>query len=302
MARVRLFSLAKKRNLFIKLIAFILIISLMPLLITSVLIYQNTRTTMQQELQSANANYLKQTVNAMEIVTNQISNSFRQLPLDSVIREFEYFTRGAYYESLSGEYNAEDQPGLYAYLNSKSRLASNIQILKQSNAYIYSVYMVDQGKQIILTSDNLQYKQDTFYDKNWNVFLKTLSEFPTVMDIREARERDGGSKEVIPIIFMLSSSGNYLIVNLDVDVIYNSIVSKLDIKPGNAFFVLSGTGKMMLFDGQNELNATIGTDDQLLKQLESVSTSSYSFPQSFFCCIRFGRVSNIQRTFRPDPP
>ncbi|GGD51855.1 helix-turn-helix domain-containing protein [Paenibacillus nasutitermitis] len=274
MARIRLFSLARKRNLLVKLTAFILIISLTPLLIMSVLIYQNMRMTMQQELQSANLNYLKQTVNAVEIVTNQISESFRRLPLDSNIREFENFTRGSYYESLSGDYKPEDQPGLYAYLNSKYRLVTNIQILKQSNDYIYSVYMVDQGKRMILTSDNIQYNPDNFYDKEWNVSLKTLSEFPTVMDIRESKARDGGSKAVIPVFFTLSIPGNYLIVNLDVDSIYNSIVSKLDIKLGNSFFVMSETGQMMLYDGRNELNVMIGADHNFLELLDTKGESS----------------------------
>lgn len=186
MIRKRFLPKAKQRVMLIRLIAFFLIVSLLPLLVIGTIIDQNMRSTMQQELLSANAKYVQQTVNAMEIMTAQISNHFRQLSLDTVLREFEKFPRGNYYESLTGEYRSEDLPGLYAYLKSKDRMIQVISMLKGSNEFIDSVYLLDRAKQLILTSDKLQYRPDRFYDSGWDKDINALQFYPTVTEPRLA--------------------------------------------------------------------------------------------------------------------
>ncbi|RAV09509.1 hypothetical protein DQG23_39435 [Paenibacillus contaminans] len=271
---MRLSLSPKRRRFYIKLITYTLLLSLLPVIVLSILFYHNATSVMQRELQAANANYLKQTVNALEVVINQVSNSFRQLALDKVIREFEDFPRGTYYETLAGTFMEEDLPGMYTYLDSKKRLSANLGVFKQSNEFIYSVYFYDNSKQLVMTSDGIEYEKEKFYDKGWDQFAESIQAYPSFMDLRSAKQIGGGSREVIPIVYTSPIAGNYMVVNLDAESIYKSFVSKLDNKSDSAFFVLSGTGKLMLYDDSNALNVKIGASD-ILQRLGT------SLPQSF---------------------
>lgn len=275
LVRRRLLDSAKKRLFYYKLITYTLLVSLLPISVISPLFYHNAKETMQQELQLAGTQYLTQTVNAMEIVTKNISNSFRQLSLDQVIREFEAFPRGAYYESLSGTYPEDDLPAMYDYLDRKARLLENLRYLKLSNEFIYSVYFYDMSKGMIITWDLLQYKPDQFFDPGWDRFAESGNGFPAIMEMRSARQPDGSYKEVIPIVYMSLTAGNYLVINLDASSIYNSFISKLDNKADSVLFVLSKSGKLMLYDKQNELNRAIAADDKLKLQLDGARQFTY---------------------------
>lgn len=267
MIHIRLLSLAKKKHYYYKLITYTLIVSLLPLFFISFLFYHNTEETMQREMQKANTNYLMQTVNAMEIVTNQINNSFRQLSLDKVIREFEIFPQGSYLEGLSGSLAEDDQPKIYHYLDTKQRLFAILSVLKQSNQFINSVYFYDDSKQLVITADGMQYQPEQFYDKGWDKFTETFTSFPVFMDLRSATQRDGTVKDVLPFVYMSPIQGNYLVVNMDADSLYTSFVSKLDNKLDSAFVVLSASGNMLLYDASNALNERIGMDPKMKEQL-----------------------------------
>lgn len=266
---------AKKKTFYMKLIMYTLLVSLLPIFILSFLFFRNARETMQTELRAANAKYLDQSVATMEIVTNQISSSFRQLSFDKVIREFESFPGGLYYEGLKGSYADVDLPVLYDYLESKKRLSANLGILRSSNEFIYSVYFYDNNKKAMFTSDGLQYTLELFYDPGWNEFAGTIVSFPTFTELRKSKSRDGSDKDVIPLVYMSPFSGNYLVINLDVDALYDSFISKLTSRSDSAFFVVSKSGKLMLFHESNALNGQIGTDPRLRELLRSEKRFSY---------------------------
>ncbi|WP_135554235.1 helix-turn-helix domain-containing protein [Paenibacillus cymbidii] len=258
-----------KRQFYVKLIVFTLLVSLPPIVATSLLFYYNAKETMQRELQDANNDYLRQTVNAMEIVSRQIGNSFRLLSFDKALREFETFPRGAYYETLDGVYRDEELPGLYSYISTKKRLYAGLDALKEANEYIYSVYLFDSAKQLLIESNGGQYRPEQFYDPGWQSFGDAMRSVPTFAEPRMARLKDGSVKEVIPIVYLSPAVGNYLIVNLDAEALYRSFVNPLSDGRSGAFFILSESGRMMLYDSANPLNATIGADESMLRQLRS---------------------------------
>lgn len=271
----RWLSLAKRRNFYYKLVTYTLLLSLLPIFVMSFVFYQNTNLSMQRELQAANANYLQQTVNAMEIMVRQIYNSFQQFSLDDSMRDFEKFPRGLYYESISGEYGEDDLPVLYQYLSSKSKVFWILENLKKSNSFIHSVYFLDSGKRLILTSEGLQYPEDRFYDEGWLDLPERMRANPMFLDVRNAKERDGGYKQVIPLIYVTTVSGNYLAINLDAEAMYKSFVSRLDTNTDSTFFILSASGKPMLYDPNNALRDKIFASEDLQKRLKNAALQSF---------------------------
>ncbi|MDF2662630.1 MAG: AraC family transcriptional regulator, partial [Paenibacillus sp.] len=247
------------RHFYYKVIVVTLILSLLPMLATSIVYYQNVKSTVQQELRQANGNYLNQTANAMEMMIDQIGNGFRQLTLEgTTMRQFELFPRGAYYEMLTGELKDEDLPALESYLNGKKQALSNLRALKLSNEFIHSVYYFDSVKKLIMTSDSLVYDPERFYDKGWNRFPAGDPALPMILDMRSAKTAEGAALNVIPLVYKTSIQGNVLVINLDADQIYGSFAGKTGSETNRPFFVLSSGGKPMLYDSGNQVNVRIG--------------------------------------------
>ncbi|MBO9607990.1 MAG: helix-turn-helix domain-containing protein [Paenibacillaceae bacterium] len=250
----KLMRASKGRNFLIKLVTHTLLVSVVPLLLLSLLFYQNTRSTMKAELQAANLASLHKSVHAMELVIDQIGNSFMQFITDSTYRDYAQFPRGEYYEQLTGAFNAEDMPGLQKYLSSKAKLSFNIDNLRMSSSFIDSVYMFDRSKNMMLTQNDLQFPADRFYDKDWNVGLTNQNyAYPIIMDVRNAEKLNGTRKLVIPIVFKSSNEDNLVVFNLDAQLVYDNIVKKLDGKTSGSFSVYSKGRKMMLYDRDDKL-------------------------------------------------
>ncbi|WP_440394201.1 helix-turn-helix domain-containing protein [Paenibacillus sp. SAF-054] len=262
---------SKGRNFLIKLVTLTLLVSVVPLLLLSLLFYQNTRSTMKAELQAANQASLSKSVQAMEIVIDQIGNSFMQFISDSTYRDYAQFPRGEYYEQLNGALNEEDMPGLQKYLVSKAKLSFNIDNLRMSSSFIDSVYMYDRSKQIMLTQSDLQYPIDRFYDKDWNLGLPEKSyAYPDIMDVRSAVKSNGSRKLVIPLVFRSSNEDNYIVFNLDAQLVYDNIFKRLDGKQSGSILVYSKEKKLMLYDHTDKL---VNKDDVELQKSELLGRS-----------------------------
>ncbi len=248
-----------KSQFYYKIITFTLLLSLLPIIVAGIVFYQNAKTTMQRELLQANTNYLVQTVNAVELIIKQITRSFSQLAMEGTATErFEQFPRGLYFETLTGELMEEDLPSLQSYLLGKKQVFQNLRTLKLSNEFISSVYYFDNTKQLIMTSDLLQYTPEDFYDKEWNSYPKKDVHFPIIMDIRSSKQKDGQTVTIIPLVYRTSVDGNFLVINLDADTVYGNIANNLESRAENAFFVLSSSGRLMLHDKSNVKNEEIG--------------------------------------------
>ncbi|PYI57473.1 helix-turn-helix domain-containing protein [Paenibacillus flagellatus] len=257
--RLKWFRTVRSRHFYFKVVVVALLLSLLPLTATSVVYYHNVKSTVQQELRRANGIYLSQTANAMEMMIDQIGSSFRQLTLEgTTMRQFEQFPRGSYYETLTGALHDEDLPALEAYLRGKKQALSNMRALKLSNDFIYSVYYFDSVKKLILTSDLLVFEPDRFYDKEWNRFSRTDPALPMILDMRRATTAEGTSLNVIPLVYKTSIDGNVLVINLDADKIYESLVRRSGTVADRPFIVLSSGGTPMLYDPANPMNVRLG--------------------------------------------
>jgi AraC-like DNA-binding protein len=227
---------------------------------------------MKAELQAANLASLSKSVQAMELVIDQIGNSFMQFISDSTYRDYAQFPRGEYYEQLNGALLADDMPGLQKYLTSKAKLSFNIDNLRMSSSFIDSVYMFDRSKNMMLTQSDLQYPIDHFYDKDWDLGLSEKRyAYPIIMDVRNAVKSNGSRKLVIPIVFRSSNEDNYIVFNLDAQLVYNNIFKRLDDKQSGSIFVYSQGRKLMLYDHADTL---VTKADEELQESELLGGSA----------------------------
>lgn len=118
------------RRFYLKLIITILTISIFPILIISVLSYFSSQKAMVNQLYDANIRYLKQTVNAVEIVMSQLDKSCKQLILDNTLKNFINYPESLYYEEIVGEFKDEDLPNLYKYLDYKRLIFEQLKSFK----------------------------------------------------------------------------------------------------------------------------------------------------------------------------
>ncbi|MBO9606758.1 MAG: helix-turn-helix domain-containing protein [Paenibacillaceae bacterium] len=262
----------RSRLFYYKLISYTLVLSLLPILMIGLVLYHTAKTSLKTELQTANANYLSQTASALEIVIGQISQSFEQFALNSTIRDFEKFPRGRYYEQIKGEIADIDLPFLERYISAKTKVRLSLDNMKLSNDYIDSVSFVDREKNITLTSVGSPFTEEEANAQTWTRLPDSVDSFPYFMEIHAIRTGEGATKQLLPVIYMSANINSYVIVNLDADRLYADIINKLDNGGETTFFVLSGSGTLLLHNGQDELYQRIRA------RMATVSPSSGPLP------------------------
>lgn len=257
-----------------KLFTYTLLVALLPLLIISFVLYRNTTSVLQHELRTANEIYLRQSVDAMEMIIKQIGASFQQTVLSGAIKEFETFPLGSYYEGLTGDYKEDDLRIMYTYLSSKSNAQWYLKNLLKSNEFIQSVYFFDQGKQMVLTGSEWFTFAD-FYDSTWGLSTADFLTYPLISEVRSARQKDGSFLSVLPVIYMSSTMDNYIVINLDAEKIYSTIFRKFIRDDEHAFFVLSAGGKLMFHDRDHPISEAMSADERFRLKLTEFDEKSF---------------------------
>lgn len=236
----------RNRRYYYKLLICMLLIAVIPIFIFSFVAYYNVSQTFREETVASNTKFLKQTMNAMEIIVKQIKESSHQLALNASFQNFESFPNGDYYENLSGSISKDVLAGNYKYVMQKKDAVYGISHFKLSNQYVYSVYYYDGHKDIVLASGEKntafsQHKFADFPDKDWYETAKELSFKEIIlMKTRQVAVQGHENKEVISVIMGSNVKGNAFIVNLDAQLLYKEIIQKL--ASPHSLFVVSKTG------------------------------------------------------------
>lgn len=253
-----------------KLFLYIVIIAFIPIIILSSFFYFSVKNSMEKQLDDYTLNYLKQSENIVEIVFKQLEQSVNQLIVDLPFKEFQDIYNGKYYENISGEFKGEDLPALYSYLDKKRNITRNLEVFRNSNNFIDSLYFYDSSKDIVLThKPSLQYRFNDFFDKNCFDLIKEARVFPAILDTRSACQYDGSYKNVISIVYKTVNSGSdsFIVVNIDTQYLFNNLAQKVDNKYGGAFFILSEDKNILVNSESDERYKLI--DRNLQKGVDS---------------------------------
>ncbi|MDF2671524.1 MAG: AraC family transcriptional regulator, partial [Paenibacillus sp.] len=234
----------------LRLVTYTLLICLVPIGILGVFFYHSVQNSMHKDIEQANERYLNQTINAMEIVVNQIGNGFRQIVTSSTFIEFDRFPLGNYFDEIDTWYMSDNRQELTDLITSKAKVQRNIETLMQLSDFIYSIYYIHPSRGIVLTSGSLQYEIDRFYDSGWQENLQTNTlRYPTIMNMRYARQLDGSEKRVVPVVFRPLDAKYSVVINLDAEAFYMNLISPLENNGKSSLIIYSSEGEPILYDG-----------------------------------------------------
>ncbi|WP_167859260.1 helix-turn-helix domain-containing protein [Paenibacillus cymbidii] len=263
----RVLSFTRHKFFFMKLIAYMLLLCMVPIIALVFFFYYNVQTSMKREIVSANDRYLNQTVNAMELVVNQIGNGYRHFATSNSLTVFDRSPLGNYFAEIARWRVAEDKQSILNYIESKANVLKSLVDLSLVNDFIYSVHYINPGRGIVLTSGALQFELAEFYDRDWDATLQS-DEFgyPIMMNVRDAPQQDGSVKRVIPIVFRTAYSNYTVVINLDAETFYSNLIRKL--REGNgassaSLIVFSREGEPLLYENDS-------TDAEQIESARSV--------------------------------
>ncbi|MDF2959539.1 MAG: AraC family transcriptional regulator [Paenibacillus sp.] len=251
-----------KKNLsFIRLISWMFVIALLPIMTISVISYIQVSQTFRAEAEQTSQQYVGQTINALEIIVEQIMDSCRQLTLNPTFRRFEWFPNSDYYENLSGEISPEDLPEWYRYYVEKERAMDSVSMFLLSSQFIESLYFYDSGKNKVLAFGDRSaagtfYDFDQFYDQEWRSYLKRQGlQAPVILDSRRGKQRDGSTGNVLTVIMPTGVNDDAFVVNLNEKLMYKEVLNRLS--GVGMVYLLSDQGQIILHERDDLLNQVI---------------------------------------------
>ncbi len=248
-------DLLSRKGYIVRLGVVVLLISILPLGVLTVVAGQNNRRLMESQVLETSRNYLAQTVNAAEMVVSQIDQTFFSLGSTEEMTQFTTFLYGSYYEKLSGAIKESDAVQLYEYLNRKKAVIRYLGVLQSSNQAFHSVFFIDRSKNLVLTSIGPQYTVEEFEK------LELLGEgyesregFYINSSVRKISSRFAEEARVISLIFPTGSvyNQNFIIVNIDVDRLYNGLLKNLSSKLVSELIIVAEDGQR-LYDQSSPL-------------------------------------------------
>lgn len=270
----------KDLSLYRKLIVTMMLIAIFPHFLMSSIAYFNVSATLQEESGNNNMKYLKQTINAVEIVVQQILDSSQQLVLSRSFRDFESFPNRYYYETMSGAFEQHELPVHYSYLLNKQSVVDNMRIFKLSNAFVDSVYFYERENNLVLAVNNDNSSTtvpfDEFYDKDWYDPLNSSILSPIFMDTRSASRDSGDKFNALTIVFKTNAKDNAILINLDAEKIYHHIINKIN--PKDDLYVTNGDGRILLNKNAAHLHRNIRS---LFAEADKTESSGSSFQSKF---------------------
>lgn len=247
----------KKRLSFTRLILWMYVVALVPILTMSVISYIQVSQTFRSEAEQTSQQYVGQTINALEIIVEQIMDTCRQLTLNPTFRRFEWFPNGDYYENLTGEIPPDDLQESYRYYVEKSRAMDSISMFLLSSQFIDSLYFYESGQNKVLAFGDRSgagtfFPFDLFYDQDWRPSLKKQElQAPVILDSRRAKTRDGSFKHVLTVIMPTGVGENAFVVNLNEKLMYTEVLNRL-----------SGSGRVYLLSDQGQIQLHETDDPQ----------------------------------------
>ncbi len=271
---MKFLGLIKAKRYYSKLLLYTAIVALIPIFLLSTFSYISIKRSMETQLNDTTLAYLRQCENIIGIVLKQVDQSINQLTIDSDFKEFENFYNGGYYEKIRGGFKDEDLPMLYKYLENKAKVFDKLNVYKNSNNFVDSVYFYDSSKNIILTDKKFQYDFNEFYDKDWFNSIGKSSVFPIVLDTRAVRQWDNNYKNIISVVYKTvnkKDSSNFIVVNIDEEYLFNNLSEKVEDKLGRTFFILSKDNKVIIKNRNDNIYKQIIENKQLNKYLENDS-------------------------------
>ena len=227
---------------------FLLVISLVVVLVfveVAVSSQKNKNDLEQQQVESIQAQ-LSLAASAIDTIVEQITANCKSFLYDSRLAEYIYFINADYFENLRGPLSSADLGPSYSYLMAKNEVTRQIVALKVANTYIDSVYLYDRRRPFLLHSDGTRQASITdFSDLGWMEALDEQRFSPYFLEPR-IHEKDNGMQLTLLTVLYRVDSNVTLVVNIDSDRLYQTLIHALDLSTNRKTFLLSDEGNVII--------------------------------------------------------
>ncbi|RAV22449.1 AraC family transcriptional regulator [Paenibacillus contaminans] len=233
-----------RRSFYRTLTFYIALAAILPILVLGTLSYYNVKKALENEMHAWSRHVLDNSKEAFEIIINQIFYQASYLTASSTTKDYEDVFNAVSYESMSVNKFNQDLNGLNEYLFFKKNMIKMMSSLRMNNKYIDDIYYYDDEKDMILTSDGLQYAKQKFHDLAWLEPVKNGSDMFTRMDLRTVNE-DGMAKNVVTLIYRTFNKNNAFIVNVNINELYTSTIRTMS-AGRDGYYLFSKDGNVIV--------------------------------------------------------
>jgi two-component system, response regulator YesN len=234
-------NLHKDRFLFFRVQAFITFIILVPIMILGITYYRQSSQALIKNFSESNQETLTQISTSLELIIDNIIDISKQSYNDT-----------RFYEIMNGSTLDNYDDSDYAY--------KRINQIKNSNRYIYSVYLyIEKSKKVISSAygiTNIEEFNDRSFLKWYGSDERNLILSPThpVLDYNASDD----PKNLLSVnarlpLERVNNFNGALIINIDQSYVYNEVINALKTKKEAPFIVLNEDNKVILSKSKEEL-------------------------------------------------
>lgn len=257
-------------RIYLKWFTIITMVAMIPIIMLSIFIYVKNIDEKQEIINKTNGIYLEQTASMVDIILSQIRTGYVQLTVKESFVRFEQSQLGAQYENARATGQQYSTVGLEWYLDAKNQVLEDLNVMRNSNKYIHSIYFYDNDKKLIVTDNEIVYSFSNFIDKEWYKEALEKTAFPAVLNTVEYDETDTMVPSVSLVFRSPNEWDNMFVVNIDCKKLFSDILGQSKIKY-NSLAVLYNN---------KIVYATNEADGEYLKSMSSKNTDKKS--GSFF--------------------
>jgi len=231
----------KLNSVFIKIIISLMAFSIVLILATNYIIYNQSTAMLREQTYNAHLNMLSKTGENIDQIFSQIEELEKQLEQNSAI------------------INAMVVPGMHHYARNHE-IVKYLQNIVSSNEYIHSIYVYVPYNNAVFSSSGGIYELKDFYDNEWIYGYNSNPDSVRQYDVRKVPDVNGVEMQCVTVFKdfpnVFRARLGQIIINLDADKLYNKMQAE-GINLGGEIFALDEDGKIMLHQDKSKLGKNL---------------------------------------------
>ena len=236
------------RRAYLRWFAMITAAIMVPIILLSSYFGMKNADEKRRMINDTNEIYLEQTASAVNLLLSQMQTGYAQLAMKRSFVDFENSYIGGQYEAARAKGEPYDNTGVDRYLEAKQQLFEDINVMRSSNSYIYSIYFYDSRKNLVITDREVNYSFTDFRDKEWYSAALQETSFPVMLNTTGYDEENNNTRKVISLVFRSPNvRENLFVVNVDSYRLFSDVLSRLSKVRYHSLVVLDQERKPLYF-------------------------------------------------------
>jgi len=274
----------RREGYFYKVFLVVMFSSVLPLILLLALFLPLSTQQITAELEATYINSMNAINSSVNMVFNQIVEDCLLISRDTTFAEYIKIPSAQVrqLESAPARYTDAVMDNLGKYIRIKGKLYSNLSTMKFMMPFVDSVYFLDVGKQLILTSNNKFSPVQNFSDQDFINRLRDYSAIKYISPIRRCVHPDGSVIDVITVFInsVFQHDGGVFAMNIDSAKLADYLFGDFD---GSSGYMLIMSEAGVASDMRNfpEQVAAMLSDTDLIQKLSDLEDRASLFERGY---------------------